>query len=87
TTSLFYQVSHSLSTTFSSFFNKCVTATSLTALLVYDIFTVIVNSFFTFLQFCWKRLKVTDFKSKKDIFTSKLKEDFKILINKILNRG
>ncbi|WP_210726267.1 hypothetical protein, partial [Streptococcus pyogenes] len=78
------------STTFSSFFNKCVTATSLTALLVYDIFTVIVNSFFyffcTFLQFCWKRLKVTDFKSKKDIFTSKLKEDFKILINKILNR-
>ncbi|WP_227975270.1 hypothetical protein, partial [Streptococcus pyogenes] len=82
--SLFYQVSHSLSTTFSSFFNKCVTGTSLTALLVYDIFTVIVNSF---LQFCWKRLKVTDFKSKKDIFTSKLKEDFKILINKILNRG
>ncbi|WP_227959141.1 hypothetical protein, partial [Streptococcus pyogenes] len=80
----FYQVSHSLSTTFSSFFNKCVTGTSLTALLVYDIFTVIVNSF---LQFCWKRLKVTDFKSKKDIFTSKLKEDFKILINKILNRG
>ncbi|WP_227944452.1 hypothetical protein, partial [Streptococcus pyogenes] len=78
------QVSHSLSTTFSSFFNKCVTGTSLTALLVYDIFTVIVNSF---LQFCWKRLKVTDFKSKKDIFTSKLKEDFKILINKILNRG
>ncbi|WP_227946442.1 hypothetical protein, partial [Streptococcus pyogenes] len=77
-------VSHSLSTTFSSFFNKCVTGTSLTALLVYDIFTVIVNSF---LQFCWKRLKVTDFKSKKDIFTSKLKEDFKILINKILNRG
>ncbi|WP_227940483.1 hypothetical protein, partial [Streptococcus pyogenes] len=76
--------SHSLSTTFSSFFNKCVTGTSLTALLVYDIFTVIVNSF---LQFCWKRLKVTDFKSKKDIFTSKLKEDFKILINKILNRG
>ncbi|WP_210726161.1 hypothetical protein, partial [Streptococcus pyogenes] len=45
TTSLFYQVSHSLSTTFSSFFNKCVTGTSLTALLVYDIFTVIVNSF------------------------------------------
>ncbi|MFW7158731.1 hypothetical protein ACODXR_08200, partial [Streptococcus pyogenes] len=62
----------------------CVTGTSLTALLVYDIFTVIVNSF---LQFCWKRLKVTDFKSKKDIFTSKLKEDFRILINKILNRG
>ncbi|MFW7052716.1 hypothetical protein ACOD03_07960, partial [Streptococcus pyogenes] len=43
----FYQVSHSLSTTFSSFFNKCVTGTSLTALLVYDIFTAIVNSFFT----------------------------------------